>query len=77
MQFDYTDLKRLIVYKYGTHEDFAKAANIGRVSLSHRLNNKLPFTQREIFKMVNLLGIKKDEVWSYFFTEEVQKHEQN
>lgn len=45
MAFDYSELIKLIRYKYETQEKFAKALHIGRVSLSKRLNNKLQFSQ--------------------------------
>ncbi|HBA70093.1 MAG TPA: DUF739 domain-containing protein, partial [Lachnospiraceae bacterium] len=50
MIFDYSELIRLIKFKYGTQDMFAKALGIGRVSLSQRLNNRLEFTQEEILK---------------------------
>ena len=45
MVFDYCELIKLIRYKYGTQDNFAKALSIGRVSLSQRLNNRLEFSQ--------------------------------
>lgn len=73
--FEYSALTQLIKFKYGTQDAFAKALNIGRVSLSHRLNNKLEFTQEEIVRAADLLGISKKSIPEYFFSEKVQKHE--
>lgn len=75
MEFDYSKLIKLIRYKYGTQDNFAKALSIGRVSLSQRLNNRLEFSQEEILKSSMLLGISKQEIPEYFFEEKVQKHE--
>ena len=76
MAFEYFELVKLIRFKYGTQDDFAKALGIGRVSLSQRLNNKLEFTQKEILKAVELLEIPKESIPQYFFNKKVQKQEQ-
>lgn len=76
MEFEYSDLVRLIKFKFGTQDRFAKELGIGRVSLSKRLNNKLEFTQKEIEKASDLLGISRETISQYFFKEKVQKHEQ-
>jgi transcriptional regulator with XRE-family HTH domain len=75
MVFEYSELVKLIRYKYGTQEKFAKALSIGRVSLSKRLNNKLQFSQEEILSAAKLLNISEKEIPRYFFKEKVQKHE--
>lgn len=76
MEFEYSDLVRLIKFKFDTQERFAKELEIGRVSLSKRLNNKLEFTQKEIEKASDLLGISREAIPQYFFKEKVQKQEQ-
>ena len=40
---------------------------IGRVSLSMRLNNKIEFTQEEIYKACEILGIDLEDISIYFF----------
>ena len=75
VSFEYSELIKLMRYKYETQDNFAKALGIGRVSLSRRLNNKLEFTQEEILKAAKLLEIPKEEIPYYFFNEKVQKHE--
>lgn len=76
MAFEYSELIRLIKYKFGTQDNFAKALGLGRVSLSQRLNNKLEFSQDEILKAANLLELPKESIPRYFFKEKIQKHEQ-
>lgn len=76
MVFDYCELIKLMRYKYGTQDNFAKALSIGRVSLSQRLNNRLEFSQEEILKASKLLGISEKDIPVYFFKEKVQKSEQ-
>lgn len=76
MAFDYSKLRGKIKEVYGTQDNFAAKLGIGRVSLSQRLNNLLNFSQEEINKSCEILGIKKEEIPAYFFTIKVQKHEQ-
>lgn len=75
MAFEYSELVKLIRYKFGTQDNFAKALSIGRVSLSQRLNNRLEFSQEEILRAARLLDIPEEEIPKYFFEEKVQKHE--
>ena len=77
MKFDYRKLRGKIREVYETQDRFAEELGIGRVSLSQRLNNLLEFSQKEILKSCNLLGIPIEEAYQYFFTIEVQKGEQN
>ena len=51
-----------------TQDVFAEKLGIGRVSLSQRLNNQLEFSQDEIFKSCEVLGIDFSEMPAYFFT---------
>lgn len=76
MAFNYSKLRGRIKEIFGTQDKFAAALGIGRVSLSQRLNNILDFSGPEIFKACNLLQISAADIPAYFFTEEVQKHEQ-
>ena len=75
MKFDYSKLRGRIREKFGTQDNFAKALEIGRVSLSQRLNNHLEFTQEEINNACELLEINKNDIAKYFFTTKVQKDE--
>lgn len=75
MCFNYKKLQGKIKEVCSTQDEFAKKIGIGRTSLSHRLNNRLDFTQGEINKAVEVLGIRKEEISTYFFNEEVRKGE--
>lgn len=75
MAFNYNKLRGKIKEVCGTQDNFAKAIGIGRVSLSQRLNNILDFSQEEIHKSCEILGIDKEDIPVYFFTLEVQKSE--
>ncbi len=72
MAFDYSKLKGKIKEVFGTQKAFAKAMNISGVSLSAKLNNTVAFTQSEINKACELLGIPIEFIPVYFFTEKVK-----
>ena len=75
MEFDYSRLRGKIREVFDTEAAFAKAMEMGRVSLSQRLNNVLEFSSSEILKSCSLLGISSVEIPQYFFAEKVQKRE--
>lgn len=75
MAFDYSKLKGKIREVCGTQEEFAQKIGIGRVSLSQRLNNYLDFSQNEIKKACEVLGLNDSDIPTYFFIPEVQKSE--
>ena len=76
-EFNYDKLRGRIREVYGTESKFAEALEIGRVSLSKRLNNNVDFTRMEIFRACELLRIDPSDVAIYFFTLQVQKSEPN
>lgn len=65
--WDYSKLRGKIREVCGTQDVFASKLGIGRVSLSQRLNNQLEFSQDEIFRSCDILGIDKIEIQEYFF----------
>lgn len=71
--YDYRKLRGRIREIAGTQDKFAQSIGIGRVSLSQRLTGKLEFTQGEIKKSCDVLGIDLVEIPTYFFTQKVQK----
>lgn len=68
MVYEYGKLRGKIKEVFGTQDAFAEKLEIGRVSLSQRLNNQLKFTQDEIFKACDILSIPREEIPIYFFT---------
>lgn len=71
MSFNYSKLRGKIREVYGTQDKFADAMGLSYTSVSAKLNNKVEWSQKEINKASNLLGIKDKEVFLYFFTLEV------
>ena len=77
MEFDYSELRGRIKTLFGTQDNFAQSMELGRVSLSQRLNNILEFTQQEILCACILLNEPMERIPALFFTLKVQKHELN
>ena len=75
MNFDYSKLLGKIKEKFGTQGKFAIAMGVGLSSLNQKLNNKAEFSQNEMDRACELLGIGKEKLSTYFFTLEVQKIE--
>lgn len=68
MPFDYSQLKGSIKAIYDKQSDFAAALGISERSLSLKLNNKVPFTQPEIYRSSELLKLNSAKMKSHFFT---------
>lgn len=73
MAFDFRKLNGKIVEKYSTQYRFAEALGMSEHSLSNKLNNRVPWKTSEITKAMKLLGLDQKKVGEYFFTEEVQR----
>lgn len=67
----YSKLRGKIIEVFGTQEAFAEAVGMGKSTLSLKLNDKYAWTQDEIVKACQLLGIPITEVYLYFFTAKV------
>ena len=48
MEFEYAKVKGKIREKFGTQADFASAMGLSATTISDKLNNKSPWTQKEI-----------------------------
>ena len=68
MQYTYNKLRGRIIEKFGTQDNFASEIGISRNSLSLKMNCKTGFSQSDIIKCSELLGIPADEYGEYFFT---------
>lgn len=73
MEFDYSEIRKLIKEKYATEEEFAKAIGLGRVSLSQKFNNAYDFTRSQMINILNALELPLSEIDRYFFTPKVQE----
>lgn len=66
VEFDYAKLIGRIVEKCGTRTQFAARIGISTRSLTLKLKSKRYFTQIDIFKACDVLGINVSEIGDYF-----------
>ena len=71
IEFDYSKLRGKIKEVYGNQILFANNLGISHVSLSAKLNNKVGFTQEEMYMAKKLLKFNVEETTSYFFKRKV------
>lgn len=71
--FDYSKLKGRIVEILDNQSNYAKLLNLSETSITNKLNNKVDFSQTEIFKSIKILNIDLKEINAYFFTPKVEK----
>ncbi|MBQ7075647.1 MAG: DUF739 family protein [Clostridia bacterium] len=69
--FDYSRLSGKIKEIFGTQDNFASALGISATSLSKKLNGVTDFTQKEMVRSCELLGISNVE--EYFFCKKVKE----
>lgn len=63
----YPKLKAKITEVYGSQTAFADKIGLQPITVSRRLNGKTAFTRDEIMQWAGVLGIKKNQIASYFF----------
>lgn len=66
-QYEYRKLIGRIIEKYGTRKAFAEKLGISENSMSLKLNGKTGFSQDEMTRWGELLGIDVSEIGDYFF----------
>lgn len=66
-QYIYRKLRARIVEKYGTLQAFADAAGITLVTVSRKMNCQSGFSQEDIKKWADLLGIAVSDYGEYFY----------
>lgn len=76
MSFEYSKLAGKIKEKFDTQTNFAKELGMSERSLSLKMNNCRAWKQIEMVKACELLAIDINNINEYFFTEKVQKNEQ-
>lgn len=71
MEYDYSKLKGKITEVFGTRKQFASAMHMGEATLSLKLSNKSEWSQDDMEQAMDLLGIPRTSVGTYFFTHSV------
>lgn len=74
MPYDYSVLKGKITEICGTRGEFAKKMGLSERSISLKLNNKLSWSQSDIQRALEILGVSSNKVQEYFFTLKVQSY---
>lgn len=67
MPYTYNKLKGKIVEVFGNQNNFASKLGVSEVSVSRKLNRKTEFSQSDIERWSNLLGIETADYGDYFF----------
>ena len=68
MAFDFSKLRGKIIEQFGTLDKFSQRLGTTSTTLGRKLSGKSEWTQREITKSCELLGIPANELTDYFFT---------
>ena len=72
--YNYHELKREIIYKYGSLKRFAsEVLQISPIYFSRILNSKAEYSQKYIDLTIEALQLDHIQVGSYFFTHEFRK----
>lgn len=66
--FDYTNLSKLILDKFGTYAEFARSVATSKSLVSQKLDGSVSLSSKDIFSWANALSIKSKDIGSYFFT---------
>lgn len=69
---DYSKLRGKIKEKNYTEKEFANLIGIAAPTFSGKLKGTTFFNTEEIKKAVKVLGIEKEDVYSYFFEEKTE-----
>lgn len=74
MEYDYSKLNGRIREICSTQSRFAKLMDLSERSISLKLNGKIPWTQVEMQKAIEILEIPLEEIQNYFFRFQVHKN---
>jgi hypothetical protein len=66
--YNHDKLRGKIYEKFKNINAWGEAIGLTRITAHKRLQGKHPFTQDEIFAMIQIFEIKPEEIMLYFFT---------
>ena len=69
MNYDFSLLRRAIIQRFESQEEFAKKMCMSPRSLSLKLNANVPWKQNEISLACEFLGLSNRDIPIYFFRE--------
>lgn len=67
MPYNYAKIRGKIREVCGTQSVFSEKMGISSTTLSLKLNNKAEWSQNEMLKAMDILGIDKKNIEEYFF----------
>lgn len=67
MRFNNNKLRGKIREIFGTEQKFSDALGMSKSALSAKLNNNSEINRDEMLKMVDLLKIRKEDIFDIFF----------
>ena len=67
MKFNNSKLRGKIRELFWTEQNLSDAVGISKSALSAKLNNNSEINRDEMLKMIDLLNIKKDDIFEIFF----------
>jgi DNA-binding Xre family transcriptional regulator len=70
--YDYSKLKALIVERGFTHAELSALIPLNQTSFSQKINGRREFRQKEINKIVHVLGANVSDIPVYFFTKKLR-----
>lgn len=73
MPYDYSKLNGRVVEKCGTQAVFSKKMGISEVTISKKMNNRIPWKQPEMQKAAKILDFPENEIPAYFFVKRVKQ----
>lgn len=73
MELTHAKLRGRIIEKYGSYRAFAKAIGASEQTVNTKLQGKSGFSEDNIIKWSNALGIVQEEVGAFYFTEKLSK----
>lgn len=68
---DIKELKAEIVRANLTIPKLADLINVSKKTLYTRINEEIPFSQKEIVSIANVLGLSQEKIYTIFFANEV------
>lgn len=72
-EYDYSLLRGKMAEKGITQGMLAKILGMSTSAFNMKMNNRTSFSQSQIREIVNVLDIPHDDVYKYFFAENVRK----
>ena len=71
MEYDYSKLRGRIIKVCGTSIEFAKKIGLSKTIVSQKLNNKVAWSQDDICRSCDVLGIPLENAGEFFLVKKL------